>query len=283
MGGSNILEITCGGINGEYACQDAAVWINEPMVGFNLECPVTGSCSGMEIVLNIPGSGQQCDPATAKDISLGGIECIDVASCNYLKYTINNHGCDRVLLESIECAERACLGAKFTFIGNVEVQSCSLPATGPQPFGIDAICDKKLESLTCRGAASCINHNRQIVDPRNGFEILCEGQEACSGARFHVDISPNMDTVEPVIALSVLCGATDSCRNALFHAMNANAKSVEIEVECAFNGSCNGATFDGIGNGANNVDFFVTCNDAKFCSGCTYAKGGNMVPCFSAV
>eukprot|EP00483_Globobulimina_turgida_P001812 UN01814 len=78
-----ISEIAC---TGKYSCANAVIIIEEPQVGFELICGVTGACTGLQIALNFaaPPAGFACSPTNIADISLGSIECVGVSACRNL-------------------------------------------------------------------------------------------------------------------------------------------------------------------------------------------------------
>merc|ERR1712176_1713706 len=222
-----------------------------------------GSCEGAMITVNIAGNGAVCNPASTGEILFSGIQCGRAGACTNLQFNVNNNGCDKVIIESLECFYGARGGASFNLIGNVEVATCELPGSGPQPIGIEA-CFDKLASVSCFDVSSCMNQVRTITDPVNGFELLCEGQSACLGSVYTFDITAAYSTVEAAIALGAVCSAADSCANTRVVVNNANSLPVVMEALCFGVGACDGTVFVSQGS----VDFVVECTDPTFCNGC---------------
>ena len=100
-------------------------------------------------------------------------------------------GCDNVILETIECRLDTCADAQFNFYGTsaIGVQACELPATGAQPRGIER-CFSQLRSLSCPDPGSCMNQQRTLTDPINGFMLSCESEMSCMNAQYAIQITP---------------------------------------------------------------------------------------------
>ena len=147
----------------------------------------------MKLTLNfLPPAGSTCDPTvTPADIWLGGISCIGVSGCKGMELTINNMGCDNIILESIECRMDTCADARFNFYGTsaIGVQSCELSATGAQPLGLER-CFNQLSTLSCPDPGSCMNQQRTLIDPINGFMLSCESDMSCMNAQYTIQITP---------------------------------------------------------------------------------------------
>lgn len=157
---------------------------------------MTGACDGAKITLNflepdIANGGQACDIQNRGQLLLGGIDCIGVESCKNLEFTINNNGCDEIIIETIECRMNTCTNANFNFYGisPIGIQSCELPATGSQVFGLER-CYANLRSLNCPDPGSCMNQERTLVDPINGFLLSCEAEMSCMNANYNIEITP---------------------------------------------------------------------------------------------
>ena len=86
----------------------------------------------MQITLDLPWKGG-CGRRGGQDIRIKNIECIGVGACDNMVFTINNNGCDRVIIDNIECRTGSCEGASFNFLGSgsvTQIAQCVLPATG---------------------------------------------------------------------------------------------------------------------------------------------------------
>ena len=85
----------------------------------------------MQISLDLPYKGS-CR-GQSNEIRIKNIECVGVGGCDNMVFTINNNGCDRVIIENIECRTGSCEGATFNFVGMgpaTQIAQCVLPATG---------------------------------------------------------------------------------------------------------------------------------------------------------
>eukprot|EP01083_Nonionella_stella_P032772 89671_1 len=257
--GSGIGELACAA---EYACYQAVMKITDPGPGFGIECLGKGACSGLQVELYIPppANNAVCDPAAAKDVFLGGIECMGVDACLNLVFTINNKGCDNIILEAVHCPAGACTGARFGFIGEVNIDFCELPASGPQPSGLQK-CFTNLRELACAGK-ECQNQIRAL-SVVNNFELVCEGAQACLNAKYTLAI---VDLATPVTNIRVMCLAANACQNAAFMVDNYSAQTVTVSVECIGNGACGGSMFVG----SPGTVFEVACNNPAHCRGCMY-------------
>ena len=67
----------------------------------------------MDITLDFPAPpiGEICGPS--KDVFLGSIDCVRLGSCNNMQFRMNNNGCDRIIIEGIECGVGSCEGLLF--------------------------------------------------------------------------------------------------------------------------------------------------------------------------
>ena len=278
-----VSEVIC---NAHYSCQNMKMTLMYPYPGFTLNCGVTGACQGAEIILSLPSDGSVCDPNLRQEYHLGPIECIGIGACNDMKFTIVNDGCYNIVIDSLECRQNSCTGTEFEFLGNIQykaglfdidITKCLLAATGPQPIGVDR-CYWNMKGIECRGKRSCFNQLETVINPADGFEILCEGEEACADSSFHFDISEEtMLRMSPVQAMKARCVGYRACKNAdiLITKDVTNTVDVSVEVVCIERGSCVGATFFGV----EGVTFSkIECSERDFCFGCTV----NGRPCFSA-
>lgn len=99
---------------------------------------MTAACQGLELELVYTKSGTgACDASNMQKLYMGAIECVGVAACVGLQLTVNNLGCDRVFVESLECREGSCGEARFNFLGVGDLDNCALAAVGAQPTGLE--------------------------------------------------------------------------------------------------------------------------------------------------
>lgn len=269
---TNIVQIIC---SGRYSCQNAQIMVSNPIDGFYLNCGVTAACFGMQISLDLPYKGN-CGRAGSKEIHIKNIECVGVGGCDNMLFTINNNGCDRVIIDNIECRTGSCEGASFNFVGSgpvTQIRQCVLPATGGAPLGLHG-CAESLQGIKCLEDGSCSNQIMGVVDPQDGFELLCEGAESCSNAMLTVDVTQSMKAI-PVKNLVIKCIEMQSCLNANMAVRNYNGMNevVDVEIICSKYGACDGATF----HGGLGVTFMkIGCGEPANCNGCTY----NGIPCY---
>eukprot|EP01084_Bolivina_argentea_P236688 397914_1 len=125
--------------------KNATVTVNKPVGGFHLDCIATGSCENANIELKIaaPPAGMKCDPDyVAAKIELSSISCYGQDSCKNMHFIINNMGCGRIEIQRIGCyTHNACVGATFSFLGDVTVKSCHLIAQSDGiPQGLSSKC-----------------------------------------------------------------------------------------------------------------------------------------------
>eukprot|EP01084_Bolivina_argentea_P038988 72063_1 len=254
--GKHVKSVQCGG---RYSCQNAIIIIDEPNEGFGLKCEVTGACDGLQIALNIPSvpAGFTCNGMS--DFLVESIECIGVEACRNLKFIINNDGCRRMFIETVECRDGSCAGAQFTLNGNVHIDQCVLPGTGIQPMGLEK-CFAGLQSLKC---VTCANVMRNIMDPMSGFQLDCDNQASCANSNFNINIS-NIQRHELFIAIIINCHGGGSCNNANMIINNVNQKEVQVHIKCMSVGACNNGN---IYIGKNVVVASFLCTDASYCQG----------------
>jgi len=127
INGNAVAEICCGGPDG---CKNSGMTIIDPLAGFSLECGGERSCDGSRIDVIIPesGRGTAC-PAVKEVVVFGVISCGGPQSCLEADITIRNEGCNKVIIEAIECVfEDSCFGTRFNFIGDIDIAFCELAA-----------------------------------------------------------------------------------------------------------------------------------------------------------
>ena len=80
----------------------------------------------IEINLKGPPTGYRC-ANTLDVLPFSKISCIAEGACHGLDITLNNAGCENVMVDRLDCTDvDACTDAKFEFIGNVEIKFCVL-------------------------------------------------------------------------------------------------------------------------------------------------------------
>lgn len=135
-------------------------------------------------------------------------------------------------------------------------------------------CADNLQGIKCLEDGSCSNQIMGVVDPMDGFELLCEGAESCSNAILTVDVTQSIKQF-PIKNLVIKCIEQNSCLLANMAVRNYNGLNevVDVEIICSKYGACDGATF----HGGLGVTFTkIGCGEPQNCNGCTY----NGIPCY---
>eukprot|EP01083_Nonionella_stella_P000567 1607_1 len=132
--------------------RNAKVSVFNPVDGFGLYCIGEGSCENSKFQLIIPGppAGFMCNPDHAtRTIIWDGIVCYGEHSCKNMDITINNMGCDDVIIGTVGCySASACYGTVFSISGDVSVDQCDL--VRPMPIAYERFVN---ENAFCANAA----------------------------------------------------------------------------------------------------------------------------------
>eukprot|EP01084_Bolivina_argentea_P025757 47898_1 len=267
--------------DGNRACQNSSLRITDPKQDFSLECSGFRSCNGLEVEINLSGPppGELC--SGAKDIfHISKISCNDKYACEGLQITINNKGCDQVMIDNLECLQpNACNDAAFNLVGDVLIDNCLCGPSCSNTIGLSQ-CFENLERVLCPDPFSCAGQSKTITNPKNDFEFICSDVQSCEGAQFVIEL--NKDIPNPVHAVSkVLFGGLNSARDATFTIVNEQAFAMAVElIECGGSGSCVGTTFV-IGDNVF-VENIICASDA--CAGCVIKQTptGPGIPCDSS-
>jgi hypothetical protein len=264
---------------GDKSCEGATVLITDPKPGFVLNCAGLGACSMLQIVIDFsaPPAGYMCRAVDVKDMfAIEGILCSNSAACEGLEITINNEGCDKVLMDTVQCNQyHSCTAAIFNFVGDIDIAFCECGPSCANTQGLDK-CFENLEFLSCPDALSCMGVSKTIMNPMDSFELKCGDVKSCADARF--DIVLNAGTAEPVRFIKGLFlsgessgqGATFTVENKQGFDVNTGlAIELEMErIECAGLYSCVDTTFI-IGNG---VRIGETICAAGACNNCVIKR-----------
>merc|ERR1719491_1528017 len=265
---------------GQFACQNARISIKDPAPKFRIICGVTAACEGMhlELIYTKQSGGAVCDASNMQKLYLGGIECVGVGSCVGMSLTVNNMGCDRVIVESLECREGSCGEARFAFVGAVDIDNCALAAMGAQPTGLE-VCWLNLRALLCAEPSSCVDEAKVITDPANDFKIWCSATRACSGASYAIDVTAAARELD-VQFMHIACTEIASCIGSTWAVYNAQrdrtvnpnvALEMKVKVECIGLGACSDSSF----TMGRNIELDFVCGEYDFCKNCFV----NGIPC----
>eukprot|EP01084_Bolivina_argentea_P158040 275340_1 len=283
---SEIHSVNVGTIRAanDYALKNAKVIVTDPVDGFGLDCIGTGSCEGLELLIEVSGPpvGYECNPKNLPElIEWEQIRCGGVDSCKNMKVTINNLGCHTVDVGTLECIqESSCVGASFALNGDTHFSNCLLKGTAHEVNGVER-CFENLENLVCPDASSCSNAVRTLMNPMNGFILNCANVGSCAGAQLTINV--NTDAPEPVQAFDGLkFSGRESGKGATIVINNWQpGVFLEVElVECTAADSCVDTTFV-ISEDVQISE--ITCNPGT-CEGCIVTRNVNSpgIPCDAA-
>lgn len=240
-------SIYCGGFR---ACEGAMIMVTEPKKGFLIRCIGVESCSGLRIVINIPGppQGFRCGSSGRQSLlPFGGIICGNDKSCEFMDVTINNDGCDRVELEKIECKSshaNSCNAATFNLFGDIDIAMCECDGSCANARGLSA-CDTALAKVQCGDPLSCFAQERVVINPLHGFLFECNGVQSCEKGNFRIELN-RYSKHGPIRYLdSLIMGGWRSGSLATFFIDNQqDGVGVTVgRIECNGRQSCEGATF----------------------------------------
>eukprot|EP01083_Nonionella_stella_P277767 944437_1 len=97
--GTNIKDLVIAGNN---AAKNAKITINNPMKNFRLFCTGLSSCEGLIIEIIIPPHepGKYC---AYNPFDIHSIDCSGSSSCKNMQLTINNKGCNPLIIDNLLC------------------------------------------------------------------------------------------------------------------------------------------------------------------------------------
>jgi len=270
-GQSNIYADTIFGLicDVDRACAQANVVVDNPAPDFELDCNGPESCAGLQLEVNIgeaPPGGMMCNPDTAGTtvVALEGIVCNSRDACKDMQLTINNIGCDKVVLDSIHCQQPgACNGASFAFNGDIDIVDCFCGPSCNFATGLDK-CYQNLERLLCPDPRSCLGMVRTIVNPQNGFFWECGGPNSCAHSQLTLQFN-GAEALTSVDSLKFGGLAAGEGVTVTFENQQVGTVVTVNRIECGGAQSCEDATFI---TGENVVVEQVICANPDACAGC---------------
>ena len=136
-----------------------------------------------------------CNPQWHNERRFGGIKCNSDSACNGMNLMINNRGCDKIILENLQCLQHdSCRNANFEFNGDIEIENCECGPSCGFATGLGK-CFKNLERLLCPDIRSCMNMVKEIINPMNEFYLECSNELSCAMAYFTIDLEQDQNTL----------------------------------------------------------------------------------------
>lgn len=286
---NGIQDVKCGGIS---SCQNAKIFVTDPLEHFHLDCNGYMACENLEIELIIPASASRAVGGTCffRDVvEYKGISCGAGGGCKGMKFTIRNDGCDIIRLEDLQCGPgEACTGAIFDFnagntiTGGVQLNNCMCGPSCVDATGID-MCYNNVQVLECVDFESCAMQQRSITNPANDFVLLCMGVESCFGFELELVVAGGSGNLVRRFT-GFECGGIMACKEAVITIVNTQATSdgqnvllSVADVICSEREACDGATFI---TGVNVEIQRVVCS-AGACNNCVVKQSVDSVgvPC----
>eukprot|EP01084_Bolivina_argentea_P315190 546014_1 len=275
----NPISIDCGGIgscqntiisavnagiiqcDGENACQNAHITIIDPINEFLLNCGGISSCEGLNIDIIIPNTrGNMCNRRMQDIFYITKIACNDNRACKNMQITIENSGCDKVIIRDLECIQpNSCNNANFNLIGDIAIENCQCGASCDTTSGLDQcfMSNLNLYNFACNNERECFQKQKIIENPRNGFEFICAAMRSCSYGEFIIKLNDNPPKLEIVEYLGIKISGDYAAQHATFIIENTqtNGKSLDINgIECNGYRACEWTTFiTGVGVNINSV------------------------------
>jgi len=285
--------------HGYRSCQDAAMVITDPQPNFLVDCSGLSSCEGLVIDIRFSGPppGYMCavdwDPTLTKDLfSISAIECENEAACKGMTLSITNEGCTSVVVQELLCREYdSCSEAAFHLVGDVTLNQCHCGPSCAEASGLSK-CFQNLDKVTCNDPQICMEQQRVITNPLNGFLFECGNIESCRNIDVRFELNKDPNRRRPITRFDGLVfGGVNAAFGGVFTFENQQglnepvAEGVEAQpvlltvrkIECAQDGSCENAVFV---TGPNVLISEVVCaTDA--CYGCLIKeKEGDVgMPC----
>jgi len=243
-------------------------------MGFLLECSGIESCYNLHIEINI--DNPDCD---AGKTAFRGIRCFDDHSCEAMQITINNRGCNELLLGSVQCHRpTSCKDADFRFNGEISIEECKcgVGTACNNAIGMDQ-CFKTLYKMSCGDPDICMGETRTIVNPVSGFLFECKNERSCVDAVFTIAMTRDVTHLGPIKISGMEAG-----KDATFIIDNQQGEWTNVGVqyiECSGIFSCDGTTF--ISGDYVTFNRVICAKDA--CNGCLIKQHATDigVPCDS--
>eukprot|EP01084_Bolivina_argentea_P148135 259052_1 len=240
--GRNVLSIDC---EEHRACYNSVITITDPSPLFALNCGGVESCKDLSIEINFSAPDTPCDAATAlaQTFTLEGLGCSNDRACDNLHITINNAGCDAVVLDTFECVHpNGCNGLFLDFIGAVEINHCECGPSCLNAVGLGQ-CYEGLGYLQCNEPRGCLGQVSTVTNPADGFEMICGDVSSCEGAQFTMELTHDIGTPTHKLGKFIF-GGENAALGATFTVDNRQGFEMAIElVECAGERSCADTTF----------------------------------------
>ncbi len=118
---------------------------------------------------------------------MNAIRCEKEHSCDGMVITINNRGCDELIINDLECtAVDSCSNAMFNVLGDVKINKCACGSSCNTAIGLEEYCFSDLPQMECGDAFGCQSQIKTIVNPLNNFNFLCSNTHSCEAARFTI-------------------------------------------------------------------------------------------------
>ena len=244
---NNIDGIMCGGRN---SCKNANILIINPQNTFSLSCQSAFSCYNLNIEIVIT------DPLIKEFRS---ISCGAISSCEGMKITITKlipstmiipiDGSRNLLISELICGGMtACKNTIFELSDNISFEQCGCAGGSTRScqglIGVDS-CSQGLLSFECTGN-SCQNMKEEIVNPMNGFELICNDPNSCKNFELTIRITSSSNA--PTRLGGIRCDQIDSCNGLKVYIINMVTGTARKQVSsgiitCSSTNSCAGAMF----------------------------------------
>ncbi len=132
-------------------------------------------------------SEQKCNPFITKEIiEMNSIRCEKEHSCDGLIVSINNRGCDELIINELDCmATDSCTNGIFNVIGDVKINKCDC-GSSCTAIGLEDYCFSVLPMMECGDAFGYQSQIQTIINPMNNFNFLCSNTNSCGPARFSI-------------------------------------------------------------------------------------------------
>jgi len=194
-----------------------------------------------------------------------GIGCESDGACQGAKITVTNNGAKDIEIEELNCeAPGACAGAIFTFSDRVSLEECKCGDNGGCLGAVGISCFENMEKLECSDDL-CAGKDITIINPEDGFEVICDDVASCGFLRLTVIINDEAED-GPIRQLGgIQCNGEGSCFKASFMIDNRQSRNINVDkIECEGKKACKSAVFNG-----NNVNFEeIKCDGKKACKDC---------------
>lgn len=127
-----------------------------------------------------------------KEIIIGAIVFHGESSGKSTDLTINNIGCDKVIISSIRCTQiSSCPDTNFKFIGSVEIKNCqTFNRLSLLPQSLES-CYSSIPKLSCVYPEECSNIEKTIKNPLAGFVFECLATNSCQNLLLTLNYEPS--------------------------------------------------------------------------------------------